>query len=152
MQRLLVLLGATFVLVCNALFAQNCSVNPTFKNQDGTYDLTAGRTLVIDDGKSHNITITNNFSATSTICVTNGSTLNLAISNLQNTVAGATIYIDASSVFNLVGTNVSVFPFTINNYGTINQNIDITYQDGAIINNYGTYTTSRKVTFSNRIT
>src|SRR4051812_21219760 len=124
MQRLLALLGATLMLACNVLFAQNCPTNPTYKNQNGTFDLTAnGSAYAVNNGSTVSVAIKNGTSSTSTIYVTYGSTLNLTISNLLNTVAGAIIYVDGTSKLNLVGTNVNVFPFTINNYGTITQSV-----------------------------
>ena len=78
MQKLLLLLGAMLLLVSNVVLAQNCPANPTYQNQNYiTYDLSAGRSVLINDGKDHNITIENERSSTSTICITNGSTSNL---------------------------------------------------------------------------
>ena len=153
MQRLITLLSAVLVLIFNVSLAQNCPSNPTYKNTSATYNFTnAGTSYVANNGSSYNVTISGGFSSTSSICVTNGSTLNLSFSSLTNLVAGGIIYVDATSTLNFAGSNVGNFPFTINNYGTINQGINITYQDGAVVNNYGNYNTTNSVIFSNRIT
>jgi hypothetical protein len=142
MKKLLMLLSTLLMLVSNIVLAQNCPSSPTYKNQDGTYDLTAGRSLVVNDGKSHNITIQNDFSSTSTICVTNGSTVNLSFNAVNFPEANGSIYVDATSKLTLTGTAISNFPLTLTNYGTLTQNIDVTFTNGAIINNYRTYNTT----------
>ncbi|TKK68614.1 hypothetical protein FC093_10870 [Ilyomonas limi] len=148
MQKLFTLLGAALLLVSNILFAQNCPTDPTYKNQNGNFDLSTGRSFVINDGKSYTVTIQNNFSATSSICITNGSTLNLKFSNLNSPVAGGSIYVDGTSKLNLIGSNVNNFPLTIINYGAITQSTIYNFKNGAIINNYGTYTASSNFNFN----
>src|SRR4051812_23082808 len=140
MRRLFTLFGASLMLVSNVLFGQNCPTTPTYKNTSGTYSLsTQGSSYVVDNSSTVEVTIQNGFSSTSTICVTNGSTLNLSFQNLNNPVAGGTIYVDATSKLNLTGSNVNKFPLTITNYGKVTQRTVYTFTNGAIINNHGTY-------------
>src|SRR5690349_19686185 len=130
MKPILFFLTSMFLLVMNFAIAQNCPTSPTYKNISSTISLAGnGYSYVANDGKSYNVVLQNGFSSTSTICVTNGSTLALSFSNLNNAVAGGTIYVDATSKLNLNGSDVTNFPFTINNYGTLTQNTGITFQN-----------------------
>ena len=140
MQRLFTLVSAIIVLFSNVLFAQNCPATPTYSNTSGTYDLSVpGRSYVVNNGSTADVNVQSGLSSTSTICVTNGSTLNLSFKNITIAYAGATIYVDATSTLNLVGNSVNNCSYTIINYGTVNQNVIYVFVNGAIINNYGTY-------------
>ncbi len=124
MHKLLLLLGAMLLLVSNVVLAKNCPANPTYQNQNNiTYDLLTGISVLTNDGENHNITIENDFSPTSTFCVTNGSTLNLSFQNLNNSGARGSIYVDATSKHNLTGNSFSNFPLTLTNFGTLSHNI-----------------------------
>ncbi len=142
MLRLFTLFGAMLLFLPYALMAQNCPASPTYANTSGSYSLkTRGSSYAVNNSKTVDVTIQDDFSSTSTICVTNGSTLNLSFQNINKPTAGGTIYVDATSKLNLTGSNMNDCPFVITNYGTVKQNTSYTFNRGGTINNYGTYTT-----------
>ncbi len=130
---------------------QNCPTTPTYKNQSGTFDLSSGRSIVLNNGGSYQITIQNNFYANASICVTNGSTLTLQFQNVNTVQKGGSIYVDKTSKLVFAGSTISNFPFTLTNAGTVNQSTSITFTDGATITNSGSYSISTNTTLSNGI-
>ncbi len=141
MKRILCILLALSFLTAQFSNAQNCPANPTYLNTGGSFDLSAGRSIVLNGGKEYNITVQNNFYSDASICVTNGSSLTLSFLNVNTIQKGGSIYVDKTSKLTING-NINNFPLTITNAGTVAQNATITFEDGATINNSGTYTMS----------
>ncbi len=151
MKPMLLLIISTLMLITNFAQAQNCPATPTYKNVDGTFDFTASNlSYVVNNGSSRNVTISKDLSSTSTICVLNGSTLNLsfALSGSSAILPGATIYINATSKLEFKGTSISKFPFTIINNGTLVQSVDIQLRDGAAITNNGTFNANKALSLN----
>ena len=139
MKRILSVLLALSALTAQTVNAQTCPTNSTYKNQSGTFDLSAGRSIVLNSGGTFQITVQNNFSSTSSICVLNGSTVYLSFQNVNNIEKGGFINVDKNAKLNFTGSGINKFPLTVINAGTVSQPIGITYTDGATITNSGTY-------------
>ena len=147
MKRILSILLALSALTAQQANAQTCPVSPTYTNQSGTFDLSSGRSIVLNNGKTFQITIQNNFSSTSSICVLNGSTVNLSFQNVNNMAKGGFINVDKNAVLTFPG-SISNFPLTVINNGTTTQSSAFTFTDGATITNSGTYTINGNVTLN----
>ena len=148
MKRIAIILLTLSTLTAQFLFAQTCPATASYSNQSGTFDLTAGKTIVLNNGGSYQITIQNTFSSTSSICVLNGSTVVLQFQNVNTMQSGGSIYTDKTSKITFTGNSVNSFPLTLTNAGTIAQTIALTFTDGAVVNNSGTYTMSAASTIS----
>ncbi len=147
MKRIACILLTITTLAAQFVNAQTCPGSATYTNQSGTFDLTSGKTIILNGGKSYQITITNDFSSTSSICVLNGSTLNLSFQNVNNIQKGGFINVDKNANL-IISSNITNFPLTITNNGTTTQQGSITYGDGATITNSGTYNISGSVTLN----
>lgn len=119
--------------------SQNCPASPTYLNQSGTFELTSGRSIVLNNGGSFQITVQNTFYSNASICVTNGSTLTLQFQNVNTILKGGSIYVDATSKLIISGNVINSFPLTLTNAGTVTQSTTIGLTDGGTIINSGTY-------------
>ncbi len=149
MKRIAFILLALTTLTAQLVKAQTCPTTATYTNpnQSGPFDLTSGKTILLNDGKSHQITIQNDFSSTSSICVLNGSTLSLTFQNVNSMGKGGFINVDNNATLT-INSSINNFPLTINNSGTTTQLGSITYADGATIINSGTYSIPTSVTLN----
>ena len=147
MKRIVCILLAISTSAAQFLNAQTCPDNPTYRNKNGTYDLSSGRSIVLDNGKKFKITVQNNFSATSSICILNGSSLTLTFQNVNAIEKGGSINIDKNSDLTIPNA-VNKFPLTVNNSGTVQQSSSVTFTDGATLINSGTYNISGTVTLN----
>ncbi|MDQ2752044.1 MAG: hypothetical protein M3R72_03380, partial [Bacteroidota bacterium] len=148
MKRIVCLLLALSTMATQFANAQTCPATGTYTNQSGTFDLTSGKTILLNGGKKYQIAIQNDFSSTSSICVLNGSTLNLSFQSINSIQSGGKIYVDKNATLTINGSGITNFPLTLTNNGTVTQQSDVVFTDGAVINNTGSYTAQGAFTFN----